>query len=108
MSWRHADETSAAAQRPQRTAIARQTTQRMHRSSGCGRSAPSISNGTALPRLECLEELPRVRDVELWIGRLDAQEEPVAAREGEARNVEHRVIRLRQPVQREHAEHRGE
>ena len=45
-----------------------------------------------------------VSEVELRIARLDAQEEPVAAGQREARHVEHRVIRLRQAVQRQHAE----
>src|SRR2546425_12866663 len=66
----------------------------------------SVRNGRHLPRLERLEELPRALDVELRIDRLDAEEEPVAARQREAWNVEHRVIRLRQSVEREHAEHR--
>src|SRR5882672_9416389 len=57
----------------------------------------SIRNGRHLPRAERLEKLPRRFDVELRILRLDAEEEPVAARQREPRHVEHRVIRLRQP-----------
>src|SRR5712691_1871805 len=64
-----------------------------------------LRNGSYLSRIEGFEEAARRFDVELRIPRLDAQEEPVAAREREPRHVEHRVIRHRQPVQREHAEH---
>src|SRR5436190_13714736 len=60
----------------------------------------SIGNGRDLPRLERLEEPPRAFDIELRIGRLDAQEEPVAAGQREPWHVEHGVIRLRQAVQR--------
>src|SRR5438477_11536036 len=42
--------------------------------------------------------------IELRIRGLDAEEEPVARRAIERRHVEHRVIRLRQPVERQHAE----
>src|SRR5689334_9162623 len=63
-----------------------------------------IGNGRDLSRAERLEELARAVEGELRVARLDAQEEPVAARQREARHVEHRVIRLRQPVQRQHPE----
>src|SRR4051812_22858790 len=65
----------------------------------------SVGNGRDLPRVQRFEKAARRFQLELGILRLDAQEEAVAARQGEARHVEHRVIRLRQAVQREHAEH---
>src|SRR5215218_10060340 len=65
---------------------------------------PLIVNGRDLPRSQRFEEAARALDVELRIARLDAQEEPVAAGQCEARHVEDRVIWLRQPVQRQHTE----
>src|SRR3954447_2958064 len=47
-------------------------------------------------------------EIELAIARFDAEEEAVAARHREARVVEDRVIRLRQLVQHDHAEHAGQ
>src|SRR5712691_4695772 len=44
--------------------------------------------------------------IELRIRGLDAEEEPVARRAIECRDVEHGVIRLRQPVERQHADKR--
>src|SRR5262249_60368094 len=46
--------------------------------------------------------------LELRIGRFDDEEELVLARHAEARVIEHRVIRLRQAIQREHADDRRE
>src|SRR5690348_2068710 len=66
----------------------------------------SVRNGRHLPRTERLEIAPRVLEIELRVARLDAEEEPVPAREREPRDVEHRMIRLRQAVQRQHPEHR--
>src|SRR5437762_4772856 len=59
-----------------------------------------IRNDGHLSRLERLHEPARLRQVELLVARLDAEEKPVAARERESRDVEHRVIRLRQPIER--------
>src|SRR5258706_15020367 len=67
-----------------------------------------IRNGGHLPRIERREELACPFQIELRVGGLDAEEEPVPARQREAWHVEHRVIWLRQPVQRQHAQHRGE
>src|SRR6478672_3577128 len=64
-----------------------------------------VGNGRDLPRLERFEEAARRFDVELRIPRFNAEKEPVAAGEREPRQVENRVIRLRQPVERQHAEH---
>src|SRR6185295_14621142 len=68
----------------------------------------SVRNGGDLPRIERLEEPARRLEIELRIGRFDAEEEAVAARQREARHVEDRVVRLRQAVEREHAQHRRE
>src|SRR5688572_24577517 len=58
-----------------------------------------LSNGTHLSRIQRLQEGTCLLKVELGILRLDAQEEAVAAREREARDVEHGMVRLRQPVE---------
>src|SRR5262245_13157408 len=63
-------------------------------------------NGGHLTRVERLEKVTRGLQIEVRIGLLDAEEEPVAAREREAGHVEDRVVRLRQPVERQHAQHR--
>src|SRR5450631_4339778 len=65
-----------------------------------------IANGRDLPRAERFEKSTRGVDVELRILRLDAQKKTVAARQREPRHVEYRVVRHRQAVEREHAEHR--
>src|SRR5689334_4801102 len=65
----------------------------------------SIRDSGHLPRIQGLQESSRTLDVELRIDRLDAEKEPVAAGQREARQVEDRVIRHRQTVEREHAEH---
>src|SRR5258707_11326468 len=59
----------------------------------------SVGNGRHLPRVERHQELTRAFQIEFRIGRLDAEEETVPAREREAWHVEHGVIRLRQPVE---------
>src|ERR1035441_6528568 len=56
-------------------------------------------------RLETFHELLRSHQVELGIGRLDTQKETIARYRRELLHVEYRVIRLRQSIQREHAEH---
>src|SRR5215472_13328493 len=66
----------------------------------------SIRNGRHLSRVQRLEEPARPLEIKFRIRRLDTDEEPVAAREREAWHVEHRVVRLRQPVERQHSEHR--
>ena len=63
-----------------------------------GRSPPADSRVSRNRRV-CFE-------VELGSFGFDAEEEPVAARQRESRHVEDRVIRHRQAVQRQHAEHR--
>src|SRR4029079_9330091 len=64
----------------------------------------SVRNGRDLPRVQGLEKAPCLVDVELHMPRFDAQKEAIAAGQRETRDVEHRVIRLRQAVQRQHAE----
>src|SRR5437016_10593803 len=65
-----------------------------------------VGNGGHLPWPERLQERAGVFEIELRVACFDAQEEPVAARQREARDVEHRVVRLRQSVQRKHPEDR--
>src|SRR5262249_818221 len=60
------------------------------------------------PRPQLRQKRPRLVVVELRVARLDAEEEAVLRREGEARGVEDRVVRHRQAVQAEHGEDRGE
>src|SRR5438132_8358186 len=60
-----------------------------------------------LPRIERLQKIPRLVEIELRIARLDHQKKFVARRLIESRHVEHRVIRHRQSVEREHAEDGG-
>src|SRR5262245_43882715 len=64
-----------------------------------------VRNGGHLARIERFQEVARRFEIELRILCLDAEEEPVAARQREARHVENGVVRLRQSVQRQHAEH---
>src|ERR1700730_3311786 len=107
MSWRH-----AAPARDTTTMINAETAEHAEQDDLSADSAssafnvvPLVRNGRDLARIERLEELPPRFDVELRIPRLDAEEEAIAARQCEARHVEHRVIWLREPVQRQHPEH---
>ena len=68
------------------------------RARGAAGNARSVLNFRHRSRHEPLQEPTRQLAVEHRIGRLDAEEEPIAAREREARHVEHRVIRHRQAV----------
>src|SRR5882762_3525030 len=52
------------------------------------------------------QERARPLEVELWIARFDAQKKAVPARERESRDVEDRVIRLREAIERQHAQDR--
>src|SRR2546426_11566638 len=56
-------------------------------------------------RLQTLQELRSLHAIELRIARFDAEEKAVVRRQGEARSIEHRMMWLRQLVQRQHAEH---
>src|ERR1700749_1475704 len=64
----------------------------------------SVFDISHLNRPETPKELSRPLAVELRVSRLDQHEEAVARGEREARRVEDRMVRLRQPVQREHPE----
>src|SRR5437764_1387603 len=57
-----------------------------------------------LPRLERVHELVHGFRFELWVARLDDEEEAVARGVLETLYVEHRVIRHRKAIQGEHAE----
>src|SRR5690242_6671323 len=61
-----------------------------------------------LLRIEALQQLSRIGDAEARVLRLNAEEEAVAAGANEVGRVKDRVIRLRQAVQRQHAEDRGQ
>src|SRR3954467_8882507 len=108
-------------------AAIRQTATRTIRAPRLGRAAASAGPHRSSPWFACerrralcfdvidlscpeaLEKRPRRLVVELRIGGFDREEEPVLAGVlGKAGHVEHRVIRHRQPVEDEHAEHRRE
>src|SRR5438128_1836762 len=59
-------------------------------------------------RVQAPEEPRDLFGVEHRVASLDAQEKQVAAGAGETRHVEERVVRHRQAVPGEHAEHGGE
>src|SRR5258706_9472881 len=112
MSWRQPANVRAAVTKD--TKDTKDTKADDRRADGCSSFVPFvpfvslvlIRNDRHLARFERFENRPRRLDVELRILRLDAEEEPVAAGQREPWGVEHRVIRLRQAVQREHAEPR--
>src|SRR5258708_15903344 len=80
------------------------------RANGQRRTANGVLglNFVHLAGVEPLQEIARLHAVELRVGRLDQQEEFVPARALESRDVEHRVIRHRQPVQQDHADDPGQ
>src|SRR5262245_25492604 len=94
MSWRQAAAEAA------RIAIAHAAARR------ASARRPSRLDIEHSARMEPRQERPRRRLVELRVLRLDAQEVAIAARQGEALDVEHRMVRGRQAVQRQHPEHR--
>src|SRR4051812_6729400 len=59
-------------------------------------------------RIQVLEELPGRGRLEARIGGFDDQEEPVGRGARKRFDVEHRMVRLRELVERPHAEERGE
>ena len=65
-----------------------------------------VRNGRHLPWTERVKEGARLLEIELRIPCLDAEKEAIAAGQREPRHVEDRVIRHRQAVQGQHAEHR--
>src|SRR5215218_5417554 len=71
-------------------------------------SRMSVRDFIDVPRTQALEEVRGALPVELRIGRFDRQEKPLLAADfGEARHVEHRVIRHWQAAQQDPAEYRG-
>src|SRR5215471_17467505 len=65
-------------------------------------------NFSHLAGVEAFEKIRRALAIELRIVGLDDQEELVAAGPLEALDVERRVVRLREPVQHDHPDHRRE
>src|SRR5439155_649648 len=72
------------------------------------RRAASLFDFRDDPRSQTEQEAPRAIGVELRIARFDADEEAVLGGEGEGGHVEDRMVRLRQPVERERPQHGGE
>src|ERR1700733_8286824 len=58
-----------------------------------------------LPRVQVLQKLPRALWTKFGIRRLDAQEKLVSRGTRELCHVEYRMIRLRQPIERQHSYH---
>src|SRR5208282_2589645 len=54
---------------------------------------------------EPLQEARGFREIKLFVAGLNADEETVRRRMAEAMRIEDRVMRLRQPVKREHSKH---
>src|SRR2546430_2992855 len=69
---------------------------------------PSPGNIGDLPWLERFQKIPRLVELEFRIARVNDEKEFVARGLIESRHVEHRVIRHRQAVEREHSEDRRE
>src|SRR5215475_13539312 len=61
-----------------------------------------------LPRRQALQKIPRRRAVESRIARLNTEEKTVLRRQREARDVENRMVRMRQSVKRQHPQQRRE
>src|SRR5882762_5809323 len=59
-------------------------------------------------RMHFLKDARGVRQVKLRVAGLNAEKEAVRRGVREAMNIENRMMRLREPVQGEHAKHRGE
>src|SRR5262249_48022625 len=93
MSWRQPETASRPA-----------AATRSHTTRSC--AARLIGHLRNLLGMEALQQLPRIGNAESWVLRLNAEEETVAAGAHEVGRVEDRMIRLGQPVEREHAEDR--
>src|SRR6267143_4696342 len=59
-------------------------------------------------RMHFLKDARGVHQMKLRVVRLNAEKEAVRRGVREAMNIENRMMRLRKPVQGEHAKHRGE
>src|SRR5690349_11690706 len=114
MSCRHADENAETVINTEITEIAEKTTCDGFLRDLCALCVDdrlcvlSALNGGYLPRKLRLEERPGAGEIELFVSRFDAQEKPIACGKRESRDVEDRMKRHRQAVEREHAEHRCE
>src|SRR5215217_4617632 len=94
MSWRHAAAVATTTATPARRL------RRPGRPKIC-----LVLNGRYLSRADPFEELAGLLQVEFLVCRLDAEKEAIAAGQREALGVEDRMIRLRQTIERQHAEH---
>src|SRR5579859_2362207 len=61
-----------------------------------------------LQRMESFKKTPGVIQPELGVLRLNAQKEAVTAGPDKIGRIKHRMIRLRQPVERDHAKDRSQ
>src|SRR5215213_612615 len=69
----------------------------------------SVCDFIDVPRTQPLQEVRGALPIEFRVGRFDGQEESLGAADlREARHIEHRVIRHRQPAQQDPAEDGGE
>src|SRR6185295_18769899 len=107
MSWRQLIEPREIATKTRRHQDARSALVLLRVFVSSWRSVLAL-NFSHLPRTKTSQERLRTFDIELRIGRLNAQKETIARSLFEIRHVEHRMIRLRQTVQRQHPEHRRE
>src|SRR5690348_17435992 len=106
MSWRH-----PAARPPASAATAASRSSRAPDRVGWRPSADRallVLNLHHLTRVKPGKKRPRLLEAELGVLGLDEQEELVLAGELEPRRVEHRVIGLRQPIEHEQTDDRGE
>src|SRR4029078_5282820 len=67
-----------------------------------------VRNDGHLSRFERFEKPARLLEVELSVSCFDAQKKSIAADQRKPGDVEDRVIRLRQAVESEHSENRGQ
>src|SRR5713101_40540 len=68
------------------------------------RAALLIVHLDDIVRMKAFEKLRGLHAVEFRVARLDAEEKTVVGGEAEPRHIENRMMRLRQLVQREHAQ----
>src|SRR5271154_701500 len=58
-------------------------------------------------RIQALQKCLGLREIEFLVARFNAQEKTVRGRRGKAFDVERRVVRRRQPIQRQHSKDGG-
>src|ERR1700681_4109205 len=108
MSWRHAgSDKKASAPAPRKSRLLTRTVLLRAESTEPRTLVSGVSflffNFGHLFGVKLFEERLGLRDVELGIGRLDAQEKPVDGRAlGKALHIEHRMIGHRQLVEGQH------